>query len=247
MSASAMLKSAATCACFLAALIGLFGCTSPQRAPVDAALFAKLETLPADGVVAADDLYPDQTQARTYLVVAGEQVGENVQRTLQATEEHQAAWASHEGEARTEYWSVDDDGAVHLHAVYEAGDAAVTHFDPPLSWPAALPPGEAHREESAMRVVDAADPTVQKASGKATRTLEYLDNQQIRTPRGTMIAQRVSVHFTAELGVATAETTSMYYVVPGVGVVAEESSERVRILGMFDRESDRTVVLVDSE
>lgn len=231
------------------ALIGLVlaarGCAAPQRLPVDDSLFARISMQPADDAIMAADLFHPNTGVLRYKIVSGDKSGDYLDFKRSPTDLHGAAWASAEGEVRTDFWSTDDNGNVQLKAVFDDQDNAVSLFDPPLTLPHQLRPGEPHREQAAIRVVDAKNPAVQKASGKATRTMEYIDNQRIRTPLGVLDAQRLVVHFLAEMGVATAETTSTYFIVPGLGMVAEETSERITILGVFGRSYDRTIVLVD--
>lgn len=225
------------------------GCaTSPQR-PQGAELpggprLVILGEMPASGVVRATDLMPVEAGMWQYVVVAGDDPGRSLEIRRVSTDEHGATLAHEEGEARTEYWNVASDGSLQLTAVYEADDRAISFFDPPFTIPAELKAGQVHSEQSAMRVLDARNRSVQKAAGTARRTVEYVDNQQIETPLGVMEAQRVLVQFRAELGTATAETATTIYVVPGLGMVAEQSSERVKILGVFGRSSDRTIVLV---
>lgn len=228
----------------VALVIAARGCAAPPRAIADETQFMLISSQPADDALLAADLLAPRTGMWRYLVVAGDNPGNVVQFKRTATKEHGASWANHEGDDRTEFWATDGRGNLQLTAVYEAQDQAVSLFEPPFTVPAELRPGEPHQEKSSMRVVDARTLSTQKASGTATRTIEYVGNERIRTPLGTHDAQRIVLHFLAEMGVATAETTSTYYIVPGLGLVAEETTERVRILGMFGRSMDRTIVLV---
>ena len=55
--------------------------------------------------------------------------------------------------------------------------------------------------------------------------------------------KRVVVRFTAKLRLATAERTTVYWIVPGTGVVARDVEELVRVLGLpAKRVHDRIVL-----
>ncbi len=89
-------------------------------------------------------------------------------------------------------------------------------------------------------------PLRQRESGTATRTIEYVDDQVIRTPLGEFLAKRIVVEFVADLRLADARTTSTLYVVEGLGVVAEEREEEIKIFGVIGRPTRRTFLLASS-
>src|SRR5690606_40739134 len=80
-------------------------------------------------------------------------------------------------------------------------------------------------------------------SGTATRSVTYIGDQRIRTPMGEFVAKRIEVRFEADLRLATATERTILYVVPDIGIVAEHTEERVRALGLFNRSSDRQLVM----
>jgi len=206
--------------------------------------FARISAQPAEQPLLASDVFQPSELELVYEYAGGSSSGSLLHFTTSPSDEHGATWATREGDARTEYWTVDDDDNVLLLAVLDEADHAISIFDPPLSIPSQLTPGKPFREKSAMRVVDSRNTANQKASGTATRSIEYIDNQLIRTPAGEHIAQRVVFHFKADMGIATAETQTTIYVVPGSGIMAEQSREIVRVMGVFGRNQQRTLVRI---
>src|SRR5262249_36510523 len=85
--------------------------------------------------------------------------------------------------------------------------------------------------------------TQQRESGKAVRTMKYVSDQAIRIPSGQFQAKRVEVHFTADLKLAKADEQTTLWVVTGLGVVAEQSIEEVKVLGLTNKKTSRTLVL----
>lgn len=221
------------------------GCATPPRHTVPEDHFTQLGSEPVDGPVRAEDIFIRDEAELTYAVIDDDDdQAKRVKVTRAPTSKHDATWSTREGEQRTEYWTYDEQGNVVLTAVYEAGDQAISLFDPPLTFPAVLEAGEVHEQQVSMRVIDADNAEIVKATGTGYRTIEYLDNQRIATPAGEMLAQRVAINFRAELGVATAKTKTMLFIVPGRGVVAEQTKETVAILGAFGRSSARTLVQI---
>ncbi|MHC4416060.1 MAG: hypothetical protein ACYS0G_12335 [Planctomycetota bacterium] len=226
------------------ALSSALGC-SPS--PLNAG-FEALGTLPAGDPVALEDLCPLQPGARSYTVSTGPGAGERIARRRSTTQRFAANWVDDEGGRRSEFWRLDQDANLVMPAVIEHADGAISLFDPPLVVAyRSLPAGQTRRQEVAMRVVDLADPALQRESGRATRTIEYVDDQTLRTPLGELVAKRVVVTFEADLQFADARTTSTLYVVPGLGPVVEQHREIVRVLGIPTRDRRRTLVLRSGE
>ncbi len=229
----------------ICALIAVHGCTRTTTTFPTNDSFARISTHPADDAIAAADLFPEQPGMTTFQIIDGNDVGTVLNFVRTVTDRFGASWASDEGELRTDFWNIDDDGRVLLTAVYDASDRSISRFDPPLSFPRHLAPGQPHREEVAVRVVKANNPSIERASGSAVRTVEYIDNQRIRLPSGDVMAQRLVSHLQFEMGLASAEITTTSFIVPGVGLVAKQSSEHIRVLGVFGRSNTRTVVRIE--
>lgn len=219
-----------------------------ETIPEELSPFQILSTSPAQGVVTAKDIYPMQVGERRLRVIEGEITsGDESSSTqvLSATTELRAQFTKAEDHARTEYLSVDAQGNVVMNAVIETKDNALSLFDPPMAIAfAELKPGEERRVESKMRVVDVKSRTHERESGKAVRTITYKSDQRIRTPLGDFDAKRVEVHFVATLKLANADEQSTLWIVPGMGIVAEQTTEEIKVLGLAGRKSTRTLLLV---
>ncbi len=228
----------------LLALLAARGCTSTTSHHGISPDFTRMSVLPPDAALAIADFFPERTEAVQFRFIDNPSGLDTIEFMREPTDRHGASWATSEGETRVDYWASDGAGNVQLKAVLDVEDGTVSHFDPPLTVPADLAPGIPHREQVAMRVVDARKPKKQKAAGTATRTLEYVDNQRIRIDGRDVVAQRLVSHLKCDLGMATAEISTTYFIVPGIGLVAEQSKEEIRVLGVFGRSNNRTIVRI---
>lgn len=236
--------------CWLAAI--LHGCAAaPGTDPgagqvVDDERFVILETLPPDKSIAGEDLYPFRPGERTFLRLDDEAVGAEVVYSGEPTDEHDAEFALAQGEARIEYWARDEAGDIIMPVTLDHDEKALTRFDPPLLIaPKTLQPGAPVEAESDMVVLDSRNPNQQRERGKAKRSIEYIDDQRIRTPLGEFRAQRIIVHFAADLRLADAENTTTYWLAPDLGIIARLREEEVRILGLISTRKRSVSVLVE--
>lgn len=206
--------------------------------------FEVLSIHPATESLAAETIYPLTTTQWTYETAQrGGAIEPVIYRRLR-TKRFGATWVTHHGDERSEFWRLDDDQNVVMTAVISHVDRAISLFQPPLIVAYHdLPPGELRQHEVAMRVVDARNPSRQRESGKARRTIQYVGDYVIRTPMGEMLTKRVDVSFTADLQFADANTTSVIYVAEGLGPVVEQRIQVVRILGLSARRRYQTLLL----
>ena len=177
-------------------------------------------------------------------VTLGDGVGQAVQRTREPTDEYDAAWVETEDSGRREYWAHDDDGNLVLRVVVEPADRAITFFEPPMiiAYRELAPDGPREQKVN-MRVMDLARPKRMKHHGVATRTVQYMDDQLIRTPLGTMPTKRIEITFRANLGIALARNTTTLLVCAPFGVVVERRKDTVSVMGLQIRHRDQTLVL----
>lgn len=224
----------------------LVGCSSSAKLEPGDPNLQILGTGQARDSVDATTIYLAEPSTSTYRIVSGDGEGDSFELTREAAERFNAAWADHEGEARTDFWRVEDDGSIVLCAVIDRSDQAISLFDPPLLlYPATLSPGDTAGSESSMKVIDLGNPEKTKESGTATRTIEYVGDESIRTALGTFNALKLTVRFEADLRLANAVRIITQYLVPEIGLVAEDSEERVDVLGFSGRTIVRRIVLVD--
>lgn len=210
----------------------------------DSPPFEVLSIEPATESLAAEAIYPLTTTQWTYETAGRGGANEPVSYRRLRTQRFGAAWVTHQGNERSEFWRLDDDQNVVMTAVISHVDRAISLFQPPLIVAYRdLPPGEVRQHEVAMRVVDARNPSRQRESGKARRTIQYVGDYLIRTRLGEMLTKRVDVTFTADLQFADAKTTSVIYVAKGLGPVVEQRMQVVQILGLSSRRRHQTLLL----
>ncbi|MDY7108342.1 MAG: hypothetical protein SYC29_06865 [Planctomycetota bacterium] len=228
----------------------LHGCAPPTSVPaagqvVDDDRFLILETLPPGEAIAGEDLYPFESGQRVLLRLDDAAAGEEIVFSGRPTDEHDAAFAVALGEARTEFRARNEADDIIMPATIDHDENALTRFDPPLLIaPKTLEPGTPVEAESEMVVVDARNPDQQRERGTAKRTIEYIDDQRIRTPLGEFRAQRIVVHFTADLRLADAENTTTCWLAPDLGIIARLREEEVRILGLISTRKRSVSVLI---
>jgi hypothetical protein len=188
-----------------------------------------LGTQPPSDPVPAGDLYPMRAGQWIYDVDGGNQIVLERSRT----DRFGATWMNREGDQRTEFWHLDGDGNIVMDATIDHQKSAISIFEPPLVIAyRELAPRQPRRDETAMRVVDLNNTEIQRESGTASRTIEYINDERIRTPTGEFLVKHIEVHFVADLQTANAVTDLTLYVVPALGVVAEQRRETVKILGL---------------
>lgn len=162
------------------------------------------------------------------------------------TDHHGAQVAIADGDRRVEFLKPLENGSIALTAVIERKDKALTLFEPPLVIaPASLQPGETFRSEAAMRVVALDDPGKQREKGTAKRTITYLGDAMIHHAGGEVRAAKLEIRFDADLRLANAEERTTLYVSRDAstpGVIAQESMEKITILGAFPRTTKRTLL-----
>ena len=221
------------------ALAALVGCASHEDLG-----FKVLSITAPSAAVTAEEIYPVGVGAWTYLITAGDGRGAQVVHRRQATERYGADWADRQGDRRVEFWRRDEAGNIVMPVVVDHADRAITLFEPPLIIAyRELGPGAARRQEVAMRVMDERRPTRLRHEGTAVRTVEYVDDQLLELPFGTVETRRLLITFTADLKMADAETTSTIWVARDLGTVVVQEKDTVRALGIPIRGSSRTMVL----
>jgi len=177
----------------------------------------------------------------------GERAGRMVIIGRVPTTEHGATTLLHDGDERGEYLRLDESGNVVLTAGADRGEDALSLFDPPMIIaPATLPHVTPHEQaDISMRVIDLDNAKNERESGTATRRIELVGTQVIRTPLGEMQAMRVESDFKADLKLADVHEHAVFWIVPGRGIVAEDVQESTQVLGAFETTKRRTLVRVE--
>lgn len=232
------------------AAIAAGGCASHQPSTTSPALAVKSEsqaTEPTSSPLAAS-LIVDLTPGEASFAIIDDKGAHGGRATIRtsATTEHGAEVAVAEGERRVEFLKRSEDGCIALTAVIDRKEHALTLFEPPLIVaPASLQPGETFSSEAAMRVVALDDPGKQREKGKAKRSITYVGDAMIPHAGGEVRAAKLEIRFDADLRMANAHEQTTLYVSRDAsrpGVIAQESMEKITILGAFPRTTKRTLV-----
>ncbi|MFO0874999.1 MAG: hypothetical protein U0575_13645 [Phycisphaerales bacterium] len=198
----------------------------------------------------ATKLQPMDRATELWRVVEGERAGASIVRERAPTDRFGATvadlWRRDGVDEQTYLLATAPDGAVSMPANLSHHDRAISRFEPALLMaPAVLRPlkhGESSKVQVHMTVRDEDRPEKVTQEGTATREMKILDRVPIATPLGVFDAVRVSVEFRAKLTMATASEVAILYVVPELGVVAEQRREEIRAVGIFTRITKQTIV-----
>ena len=237
-----MIARRATRLSIMLLMVGSVGCATVGP---DAPPYEVLSSQPATGSLTAHAVRPMIPMEWTYERPKRDAEADIVPYRREPTQRFEADWVTHQGDERSEYWRMDDEGNVVLTAVISHVDRAISLFQPPLIIAyRELSPGESRVHEVALRVVNAKNPSQQREFGKAKQTIQYVGDFFIRTPMGEMQVQRVDVSFDADLQFADASTTSVIYVAEGLGSVVEERLLTIKVLGLSARRRHETLLLM---
>jgi len=234
-----------------ALLLAATGCATartPGQSP-----FSVGPLLPASGPVAHDDLTRPPGSSVRYLVVAGPRSGETLlQRVVDEDGRIRVREERPDGRAdEVMHLTRRDDGTLQAHALDKHDDDTRSAFvdSLPLA-PLLLEPGSTARGASRLdafelKTADGPEPH-RKASGRCRRELRILGDADVTVRGRTARVAVVEMAFRADLDLARVRATDRLYVERGRGIIAEERSERVLILGVIPRDTDMTIVLEDA-
>ena len=234
-----------------ALLLAAAGCASTQE-PAPAAL-AVGPIGSAAGPVAHTDLIRAPGSIARYAIVAGSRAGETLLQRV-ADEGGRILVREERPDGHAEevlHLSRRDDGTLHAHALDKHADDTRSAFVDTLPFaPLLLEPGTAVRGASRLdalelKTADGPEPR-RKAAGRCRRELRILGDADISVRGRSSRVAVVEMVFQADLDLARVRATDRLYVERGRGVVAEERSERVLILGVIPRDTDMTIVLEDA-
>lgn len=240
--------------------------SAPVRATEGLVVGPSRPTAPGDAALAieATTLVSMTPGVAHWRVVAGDRVGTELIQERTATDQLGAELAERWSRAggsvdrgetplETHLLRTTPDGAIVMPATLTHRDRATSEFEPALL----MAPPELRANKSAdaggaatpttttrvrMTVLEEDPPRRVKEKGSATRELRIVDRVAISTPLGDFDAIRVSIDFRAKLSMASVHEVATQYVVPGLGVVAEERREDVRAVGIFARTTEQTIV-----
>ena len=140
-----------------------------------------------------------------------------------------------------------EDGSCALISMDSVSDGTRSVFDPPLLMCAnTLKSNAPLRSESSMQTVLIESGTA-RDQGTATRTISIEGMARITTALGTFDCIVVSTHFIGALGKAKIDTQMTIWIAPHIGSIAEKFNEKITILGIFTKNSERFIEKLPQE
>lgn len=140
-----------------------------------------------------------------------------------------------------------EDGSCALISVDSLDEGTRSVFDPPLLMcQNKLKPDAPLRSASSMQAVLIESGTA-RDQGTATRTISIDGMARITTALGTFDCIVVSNHFIGALGKAKIDTQMTIWIAPQIGSIAEKYAEKITILGIFTKNSERVIEKLPQE
>lgn len=144
---------------------------------------------------------------------------------------------------RMKHLSFDKDGVLVMLGAIDLKHNAYSKYDPPL--PVLKPDmkkGDKLETEAKILIVNKNDEEQVLDRGTCTQTITHQGMEKITTPAGTFECIKLEVKYTAKLGTASVEKTSVEHYAKGVGLVREYTDEKVAAF-LFGWNTKRTVKL----
>ena len=229
----------------LLAFIAIGGCASTDYSKPQHFGFDVLNTINATQPLDAQTIFPLTSREKTYLITQGKGIGKKTIHSCKPTNKYTASWVNGEGESRSEYWRLAENGSIVMTAAISYRDQAISFFEPPITIiTKSIQPGQTQQHQSSMRVVDLKKPTRHRLAGKAVITIHYIDDLLLSTPLGEIPTKRIRIVFKADLRFVDAVTTTTLYVSQDLGVIVKEQTEAISLLGLPPSIDRKTLVLL---
>jgi hypothetical protein len=147
---------------------------------------------------------------------------------------------------RVQSLALREDGAVVLVEEINHTEGVEVVFTPPLVViPARIEAGEFPAVEGRMTVHPLGDRTRVRAKGPVKVAAASEGGFRVRTPAGDFDAWKLSSTLTAELGPSRVQNETVIWLVPGIGLIAEERREKTTVMGLPVRGNTEKWVLVE--
>jgi hypothetical protein len=177
----------------------------------------------------------DPAAGERLLTVRRERLGQPGRRVWRATVA-EGAIAPDLGKLSQRELVVEADGSVALARTDEAAERVFTLFEPAMVvLPAGLVPGARREQTLRMTVYPAGNPGTPQSTGEARHTVEYMGDVRVRTPAGEFDARHLRTSLRVTLGPAEVSVDDDLWYADGVGLLAEDSRELVKAVGLVIR------------
>ena len=198
-------------------------------------------------VLQARQIYftPQAPETSRWRVVSGQDEGAQI--TITRSMSAQNLLTIEESTPRVTKIQLKPDGSCALISMDSVDGGTKSIFDPPLLMCAnTLKSNAPLRSESSMQAVLVESGTA-RDQGTATRTISIDGMARITTELGTFDCIVVSTHFIGTLGKAKIDTQMTIWIAPDIGSIAEKYRQKITILGLFTKNSERFIEKLPQE
>ncbi|MEY2715850.1 MAG: hypothetical protein RIT24_2193 [Planctomycetota bacterium] len=229
------------------------GCAALDRADIIPPPFSAGPLRPAIRSVAVDELVRAPGTVATYRIFEGKRKGATIEQRVERRDEevHVVEILRAPGKpaepSEEMRFSQAAGGSLLLREVITHAEKSASLFNDGLAFAAALSASAPVLEgASDMRVLTLPKRTP-RGSGRATRSLRLAGEATVTISGAPVDTSVLDLVFDIDLDVAKAHVTARLYVAEGRGVVAEERTEELRVLGIFPRKTVEHTVLTHLE
>lgn len=202
-----------------------------------------LETISA-GPFTAEVLFPLDARSIEMLVTSDEDK-KNVRYTLSPLPGNR--WQERMDDGNEAVLARGDDGSLLLISDDQAMENVTVQYEPPMViLPGHLEMGATLSGESVMTVFERGSSRI-RDQGTCRYQITLLGQQTVQTALGDVAVVAVQMEREIHLRMAYVTVTIWSAFAPEFGVVAQDSHQRLRILGLLNREQKRALLLSDTD
>lgn len=191
-----------------------------------------------------EDLYQPLIPGEVeYKITEGEGEGDVVKYVYKKDDSKPNVMVVDTANKRMKHLSFNKDGVLVMLGAIDLKHSAHSKYDPAL--PVIKPDikeGDTIETEAKILIVNKNNQEQVMDRGSCTQTITHKGMEKITTPAGTFECIKLEVKYTAKLGTASVEKTSIEHYAKGVGLVREYNEEKVAAF-LFGWTTKRTVEL----
>ena len=230
----------------LTGLICTVACSEAVETPVAQEPEARHEVEAT--AIQAERLFPLEPWVRTFEMVDGERLGEQLLLALrQAEPEEPGEWVLEFGDLDTIYVQVDDEGSIELVRFDLPAEGFAVIYDPPVRLlPAEIRPHLRIEEESTVRVYDLETGELEH-TGKAMHMVKFASRSRFVSDVGEWEGYLIPIEQAIDLPRAHIRIDLAGGYVPNIGLVYRrmDYTREPIFLGLFGKTERRAAVLAE--
>ena len=205
------------------------------------------KALPAYPIHDTAGLMPLSKGKWTYRITAGDHKGTHQEASISKKDRKngQNVWSRAVHGDCTEFFSVNDHGAINLVSEMDLKQDVITHYGPmfPIMFDG-MKPGEKSQMETVIKVYDLHDPTFLKYKGRLKVTHTYAGVYEITVPAGRYEAVLIKSSYVGKVGPAHVVDGGYVFYAKNVGIVASVERMHVTAYLFYDKRTKSPKVLI---